>query len=57
MLGTLDYVICMGRGIYVTKCKQELEFSWKSNLVLGSCGLKNLRRRRKANGLKRERLE
>jgi hypothetical protein len=28
---------------------------WKSNVVLGLCGLKNLRRRRKACGLKRER--
>jgi hypothetical protein len=26
-------------------------------VVLGSCGLKNLKRRRKASGLKREKLE
>jgi hypothetical protein len=51
---TLDYVICMGWGIYVTTCKHELEFPWKSNVVLGSCDLKNLRRRRKSSGFKRE---
>jgi hypothetical protein len=44
----------LGLGIYVTKCKQELGFLWKSDVVLGSYGLKNLRRRRKANGLKRK---
>jgi hypothetical protein len=37
--------------IYLTKCKQELKLMWKSNVVLGSCGLKTLRRRKKANGL------
>jgi hypothetical protein len=31
---------------------QELEFLWTSNVVLGLCGLKILRRRKKANGLK-----
>jgi hypothetical protein len=51
--GTLDYVVCMGWGIYVTKCKQELGFLWKFNVVLGSCGEKTLRRR-KASGLKRD---
>ncbi len=40
--------------IYVTKCKQELEFLWKSNVVMGSYGLKNLRGKRKANGFKRK---
>ncbi len=34
---------------------QEFEFPWKSNVVLGLCGLKTLRRRKKASGLKRER--
>jgi hypothetical protein len=52
--GTPYYVICLGWRICVTKCKQELGFLWKSDMVLGSCGLKNLRRRRKANGFKRE---
>jgi len=51
---TLDYVVCLGWGIYVTKCNHELRFLWKFNVVLGSCGLKNLRRRKKASGLKRE---
>jgi hypothetical protein len=41
--------------IYLTKCKQELKFMWKSNVVLGLCGLKTLRRRNKVNGLKRKR--
>jgi hypothetical protein len=30
---------------------------WKSNVVLGLCGLKTLRRRKKASGLKSERSE
>jgi hypothetical protein len=38
----------------VTKCKQELGFMWKFDVVLGSYGPKNLRMRRKARGLKRE---
>ncbi len=51
------FYILSSSGIYVTKCKQEFEFLWKSNVVLGSCGLKTFRRRKKASGLKRERLE
>jgi hypothetical protein len=51
---TLNYVICEGWGIYVTECKHEFEFMWKSNVVMGLCDLKNLRRREKASGLKRE---
>ncbi len=57
MSGTLDYVICVGWRIYITDCKHELEFPWVSNVVLGLCGLKILRRWKKANGLKKERLE
>jgi hypothetical protein len=51
VLITLDYVICVGWRIYVIDYEHELEFPWKSNVVLGSCGLKNLRRRKKASGL------
>ncbi len=29
---------------YITKYKQELEFPWMSNVVLGLCGLKTLKR-------------
>ncbi len=54
---TLDYVICVGWGIFITKCKHELEFPWVSNVVLALCGLKTLRRWKKANGLKKERLK
>jgi hypothetical protein len=52
---TLDYVICVDWGIYVNKCNHELEFMWKSNVVMGLCGLKFLKRRKKASGFKRER--
>ncbi len=55
MSGTLIYVVCLGLGIYFTKCKQKLGFLWKFDLVLDSYGLKKLRRRKKASGLKRER--
>jgi len=51
----LVYVIHLGSGIYVTKCKQEFGFLWKSDVVMGSYGLKKLRRRRKASGFKKER--
>ncbi len=34
VLGTLDYVVCLGWKIYVTKCKQELGFLWKFNVIL-----------------------
>jgi len=52
---TLDYVIYVGWGIYVTECKHELEFLWMSSVILGLCGLKILRRWKKVSGLKRER--
>ncbi len=55
--GTLDYVICVGRGIYITECKHELDFPWKSNVVLGLCGFEDFEKKKEANGLKRERLE
>jgi hypothetical protein len=51
------FMFCQVGGFYFTKCKHELEFPWKSNVIMGSCGLKTLRRRKKANGLKRERSE
>jgi hypothetical protein len=54
---TLDYVICVGWGIYVIECRHELEFLWMSNVVLGLCGLKISGRWKKANGLKREKSE
>ncbi len=57
MLGTLDYVIYVGSGICVTECKHELEFPWKSNVVLGLCGLKSLRIKKKVNGFKIKRSE
>jgi len=47
---TPDYVVCLGYGIYVTKCKEELGFLWKFNVVLASCGLKTLKRRRRLVG-------
>ncbi len=31
-------------GLYVIEGKQELEFPWMSNVVLGLCGLKTLKR-------------
>jgi hypothetical protein len=34
----------LGCGIYITVCKQELEFLWMSNVVLGLCGVKILKR-------------
>ncbi len=45
----------LGLGIYVTKCNLGLGFLWKLDVVMGSYGLKKLRRKRKASGLKRER--
>jgi len=36
------------------KCNLGLGFMWKLDVVMGSYGLKILRRRRKANGLKRK---
>jgi hypothetical protein len=57
VLGTLDYVIYVGWRIFVTKCKQEFEFPWKSNVVLGSCGFKDFGKKKKACGLKKERSE
>jgi sterol desaturase/sphingolipid hydroxylase (fatty acid hydroxylase superfamily) len=53
----LVYAIYLGLGIYVTKCNLGLGFLWKLDAVLGSYGLKKLRRRRKASGFKRERSE
>jgi hypothetical protein len=44
--GILDYVIYLGWGIHITKCKQEFEFPWKSNVVLGSCGLKDFEKKK-----------
>jgi hypothetical protein len=41
-------------GFMSPNVNRNLKFLWKSNVVLGSCGLKNLRRRKKVNGLKRE---
>ncbi len=38
-------VICVDRGIYNTACKLELEFPWKSNVVLDSCGSKDFEKR------------
>ncbi len=43
--------------IYVIKCKQKLEFPWKSNVVLGSCGSEDFEKKKEANGLKRKILE
>jgi hypothetical protein len=57
MSRALVYVIHLGSGIYVTKCKQELGFLWKFDLVLGSYVLKKLNRKMKAIGLKREKLK
>jgi hypothetical protein len=48
---------CQEQWIYVTKCKQKLGLLWKFNVVLGLCGMKTLRRIRKASGFKRERSE
>jgi hypothetical protein len=47
----------LGLGIHVTKCNIGLGFLWKFDVVMGSYGLKKLRRRRKASELKREKLE
>jgi hypothetical protein len=41
-------------GFMSPNVNRNLKFPWKSNVVLGSCGLKNLRRRKKASGFKRE---
>ncbi len=43
-----------GMRIYITKCKQELEFPCKSNVVLSSCGSKDFEKK-EANGLKKAR--
>ncbi len=40
-----DCVICVGWGIYSTMCKLELEFLWKSNVVLDSCGSEDFEKR------------
>jgi hypothetical protein len=40
-----DRVICVGRGIYITICKLELEFLWKSNVVLDLCGFEDFEKR------------
>jgi len=53
----LDYAISLGSRIYVKKCNMGLGFLWKLDVVLGSYGLKTLRRKRKANGFKREKSE
>jgi len=41
----LDCVICVGWGIYSTMCKLELEFPWKSNVVLDSCEYEDFEKR------------
>jgi hypothetical protein len=38
-------VICVGWGIYSTVCKLELEFPWKFNVVLDSCGFKDFEKK------------
>jgi hypothetical protein len=52
--GALDYAICLGLRIYVKNCNLGLGFLWKLDVVLGSYGLKTLKRKRKANGFKRK---
>jgi hypothetical protein len=47
----------LGLRIYVTKCNLGIGFLWKFDEVIGSYGLKKLKKRKKANGLKREKLE
>jgi hypothetical protein len=38
-------VICVSWGIYSTVCKLELEFPWKSNVVLDLCGSEDFEKR------------
>jgi hypothetical protein len=38
-------VICVGWRIYSTICKLELEFPWKSNVVMDLCGSKDFEKR------------
>jgi len=40
-----DRVIYVGWGIYSNVCKLELEFLWKSNVVLDSCGFEDFEKR------------
>ncbi len=50
----LVYVIYLNSRVYVTKCNLRLGFFWKFNVVLGLCGLRKLRRKRRPMGSRKK---
>jgi hypothetical protein len=53
----LIYAIYLESGVYITKCNLGLGFFWKFNVVLRFMWSKVIKKSKKDNGLKKEKLK